>query len=107
VAAAWRWSEKGKNHGMGEKIRPAGGGSVLKGSGGEGGPEGWASRGGRAGEREGERGALGAVGIASRHSAEWQWPGRGARGRRRCHATVKGDEVEATRNDAADRWART
>jgi hypothetical protein len=42
VAAVWRWSEKGKNHGAGEKIRPAGGGSVLKGSGEEG-----ARRGGR------------------------------------------------------------
>jgi hypothetical protein len=36
ATAAQRWSGEGKNHGAGEKIRPAGGGSVLKGSGGEG-----------------------------------------------------------------------
>jgi hypothetical protein len=35
-------------------FRSAGGGSVLTGSGGEGGPEGWTSCGGGAGEREGE-----------------------------------------------------
>jgi hypothetical protein len=38
------------------------GGSVLKGSGGEGAPVGWASCGGEAGEREGERGAC--LGLA-------------------------------------------
>jgi hypothetical protein len=33
---------------------PAGGGSILTGSGGEGGPEGWTPHGGGVGEREGE-----------------------------------------------------
>jgi hypothetical protein len=35
---------------------PAGGGSILTGSGGEGGPEGWTPHGGGVGEREGEGG---------------------------------------------------
>jgi hypothetical protein len=41
------------NGARGRKIRPVGGGSFLKGSGREGGPEGWAPRGGGAREREG------------------------------------------------------
>jgi hypothetical protein len=53
---AQRQSGEGKNRDAGEKIEPMGGGSILKGSGGEG-AEGWAPRGGGAGEREGERGA--------------------------------------------------
>jgi hypothetical protein len=55
VAAARRRSGEGKSW-VGEKNLAGGGGSVLKGSGGEG-AEGWAPCGGGAGEREGERGA--------------------------------------------------
>jgi hypothetical protein len=43
------------NDARGRKIRPVGGGSVLRGAAGRG-PEEWAPRGGRAGEREGEGG---------------------------------------------------
>jgi hypothetical protein len=78
---AWAWTdETNGTRGEKKKFWPAGGGSVLTGSGGEGGPEGWTPRGGGAGE--GERGG----------------------GRR---ATVENDGVGATRVNVADRWAET
>jgi hypothetical protein len=50
------WTDE-TNGARGQKIfRPTGGGSVLTGSDGEGGPEGWTLRGGGVGEREGEGG---------------------------------------------------
>jgi hypothetical protein len=56
-------AERGKSWRGGENS--AGGGvSILKGSSGEG-AEGWALRGGRAGEREGERGRLGCGGESA------------------------------------------
>jgi hypothetical protein len=66
VCDAQAWTDE-MNGARGRKIRPAGGGSVLKGSGGEGGPEGWAPHGGKAGEREGDRGAW-----AQRGAARWR-----------------------------------
>jgi hypothetical protein len=56
-ARAWTGETNGPR---GEKnLRPAGGGSVLTESGGEGGVGGWTPHGGRAEEREGERGGPG------------------------------------------------
>jgi hypothetical protein len=51
---AQAWTNE-MNDAWGRKIRTVGGGSVLRGAAGRG-PEEWASRGGRAGEREGEGG---------------------------------------------------
>jgi hypothetical protein len=62
------------NDAQGRKIRPVGDGSVLKGSGGEGGPEGWAPCGGGAGVREGE----GGPGTAWSSAAAWRRRGNGS-----------------------------
>jgi hypothetical protein len=58
-----------------------------------GGPEGWAPCGGEAGEREGERGGLGVVGIVPRCGVGQQWPGRGVRGRRCGAPNIEGGLV--------------
>jgi hypothetical protein len=58
---AWRSGMDGRDkwHAGEEKVWPVASGSVLRGAAGRGGPKGWTPRGGRAEEREGERGALG------------------------------------------------
>jgi hypothetical protein len=62
----------------------------FKASDGEGGPEGCAPRGGRAGEREGERGTLARRGIG----AARPWGARAVR----CRAIVESGGVGATRS---------
>jgi hypothetical protein len=92
VCGARAWTDE-TNDVRGENFWPAGGGSVLKGSGGEG-RRGGAPRGGGAGERE--RG-----GPWARCGAAW-WRGvTAARPRRaratRCRAIVVGGGVGTTR----------
>jgi hypothetical protein len=87
--------------GLGRRQR----GSLFKrGAGGEAAERGRASRatrGGGAGESEG------GLGTAGERLGSRQRPPAGRRGRRRCHATVEGCGVGATRDGAADRWAGT
>jgi hypothetical protein len=67
---ARRRSGEGENHGAGEKIRPTGGGSILKGSDEEGaGGVGTAWR--RSGRERGREGGLGATGTAPRPRRAW------------------------------------
>jgi hypothetical protein len=80
--------------GVRKNLRSAGDGSVLTESDGEGGPGGWMLHGGRAEEREGERGALGAA-VACAGGALPRDSG-GQRGRR--------DAVDAADRLAGARW---
>jgi hypothetical protein len=90
MCGARAWTDE-TNGAWGERnFRPAGGGSVLTGSGRVGGPEGWTSRGGGAGEREGEREG----GLAWRGAARRRGIGAAAR----CHTTVESGGVDATRS---------
>jgi hypothetical protein len=101
VAVARRQSGEGIIVGGGQNSA-TGGGSVLKGSSGEG-----ARRGGRRmeAEREGERGGLAWHGAAQRGGVG----AAAARPRRaraaRCRATVESGGVGAMRGDVSDRWA--
>jgi hypothetical protein len=93
---------RGKNRGGGENSA-SGGGSVLKEEAGRG-PEGWAPRGGGAGEREGERelawrGAARQCGIGV--SAARPWRARAAC----CRVTVESGGSRRDVVDVADRWA--
>jgi hypothetical protein len=87
---AWAMGDEGaalvhgrmrQNDARGRKIRPAGGGSILRGAVGRGRPEGWTPHGGGVGEREGEGGGPWR-GVEQRGSvvSTRQWPGRVARG---------------------------
>jgi hypothetical protein len=79
----------------------SGGGSILKGSGGEGAPEGWAPRGGGAGAHL--MGGPGVVGTAQWRGIRRQRHGRGACGRWRCRATAPGGETHAARTCMTDK----
>jgi hypothetical protein len=75
-----RWRKTGEEDAWVRKFFwPAGGGSVLTGIGGKGGPEGWTPCGGGVGERGG---AWHGVELCGGVASAWQQPGRDTRGRR-------------------------